>query len=191
MEDGELFKNQWLIRTPCKSFFVAAHSLEEKQAWMEHIEESRRNLLQSSSHQPGSAFAVSWIPDSAAYKCMRCLNKFTATNRRHHCRKCGFLVCNSCSKHRAVIGHIHPTKRLRICKLCYAINKEQVEETSPPRESTTGKNSSEEDDLGASSDEEEVEKMQYHTPSTWLNPQSGTWDSVGTSVYLKPMHLRP
>uniref|UniRef100_G3NVU4 Pleckstrin homology and FYVE domain containing 1 n=1 Tax=Gasterosteus aculeatus TaxID=69293 RepID=G3NVU4_GASAC len=110
MEDTDRARNQWLIRTPRKSFFVSAPSHEEKRAWMEHIEECCSNLR--------SHFAVVWIPDQAAYKCMRCFDKFTPTKRRHHCRKCGFLVCNACSTKRAVISHIHPTKLLRVCRLC-------------------------------------------------------------------------
>ncbi|XP_053194817.1 pleckstrin homology domain-containing family F member 2-like [Scomber japonicus] len=188
MEDGEMFKNQWLIRTPVKSFFVAAPSLEEKRAWMEHIERCRSDLLQGSSTQSGSAFAVSWIPDHASYKCMRCLNKFSPTNRRHHCRKCGFLVCNSCSKHRAVIEHIHLSKRLRVCKLCHASNKEEAEERARLRGGSTENPSSEElrADFGASGDEEEVaEELQFITPSRWLDSQVSTWGRTGSYVYLK------
>ncbi|CAK6960377.1 pleckstrin homology domain-containing family F member 2-like [Scomber scombrus] len=187
MEDGKM-KNQWLIRTPPKSFFVAAPSLEEKRAWMEHIERCRSDLLRGSNTQSGSAFAVSWIPDHASYKCMRCLNKFTPTNRRHHCRKCGFLVCNSCSKLRAVIEHIHLTKRLRVCKLCYASNEEEAEERARLRGGSTEKPNPEElrEDFVASSDAEEVEEeLQFIAPSRWLDSQVGTWGQTGTYVYLK------
>lgn len=189
MEDGLVLRNQWLIRTPRKSFFVSAPSYEEKRAWIEHIEDCRSRLLQEGSRQPGSTFAVSWIPDQAAFKCMRCFNNFTKTRRRHHCRKCGFLVCNSCSKQRAVIGHIHPTKKLRVCRLCHTANGEN--ETSRLRGDSTGKNSSEEDDdLAESSDEdEEVETIQPQ--SCWLDSRLGTWERMATYVYPKPMHLRP
>ncbi|KAF3700538.1 Pleckstrin -like proteiny domain-containing family F member 1 [Channa argus] len=191
MEDGAM-QNQWLIRTPRKSFFVAASSYEEKRAWMDHIEDCRTSWMQSGSCQPRSKYAVSWIPDRAAYKCMRCLNKFTATRRRHHCRKCGFLVCNSCSKQREVISHIHPTKQLRVCNLCHRRNKE--EEMSRPRGDRAAKNSSEDDDLPVSSDEEEKEDgmaMQIYTPSKWLDSKMGTWGQTSTYAYPIPMHLRP
>lgn len=190
MEDGEEIRNQWLIRTRRKSFFVSAPSQEEKLAWIEHIEECRSGLLQGGSCQPGSNFAVSWIPDQAAYKCMRCLKKFTATKRRHHCRKCGFLVCNSCSKTREVIDHIHPTKKLRVCKRCHTSSKE--DEKSRLRGDSTGKTSSEEEDEEALSDQEEGEEMIHpYAQSSWLDTQMGTWGQRDTYVYPRPMHLRP
>ncbi|PWA26162.1 hypothetical protein CCH79_00020885 [Gambusia affinis] len=123
MEDSDEVKHQWLICTPRKSFHVSASSGEEKRAWIENF----KAVLQD---QPDRLFAKSWIPDCAAEKCMRCLATFTATNRRHHCRKCGFVVCNACSKGRALIQHINPNKPLRICRVC---NKTEGDENARPR----------------------------------------------------------
>uniref|UniRef100_A0A3B4U4I2 Pleckstrin homology and FYVE domain containing 1 n=2 Tax=Seriola dumerili TaxID=41447 RepID=A0A3B4U4I2_SERDU len=190
LQDSERLTNQWLIRTPRKSFFVSAPSYDEKQAWMHHIEDCRSRLLRGGSCQPSSTFAVSWIPDAAAYKCMRCFSRFTAANRRHHCRKCGFLVCNSCSKTREVIDHIHPTKKLRVCRRCHTSKTEEV--PSRQRGDSTGKNSSEEDDEAASSDEgEDGEITQNQTPSQWFNTQTDTWGQVGTYVDPAALHQWP
>ncbi|XP_042361504.1 pleckstrin homology domain-containing family F member 2-like [Plectropomus leopardus] len=188
VEDSDRLRNQWLIRTQCKSFFVSASSYEEKRAWIDHIEECRSNLTQGGSSQPGVSFAVTWIPDQAAFKCMRCFKKFTPTKRRHHCRKCGFLVCNSCSKERAVIDHIHPTKQLRVCTYCH--KRTDDDEKSRVRGDSTGKNSSEEDCDAASSDEEGEEVKQIYTSSSWLDSRMGTWGHMGY-VYPRPMSQRP
>ncbi|XP_022052653.1 pleckstrin homology domain-containing family F member 1-like [Acanthochromis polyacanthus] len=178
MEDSEGFMHQWLIRTPSKSFFVSAFSADEKQAWLEHIKECQSNLLQD-GRRLGSNFAMTWIPDRAAEKCMRCFSKFSATKRRHHCRKCGFLVCNSCSKERVVIHHIHRTKRLRICSLCHT-------ERSRQRGNSAESNSSEEEEeVNVINNEEEEEELQSHTPSNWLDSRMGSW---GHNFSPEPMH---
>ncbi|XP_063759380.1 LOW QUALITY PROTEIN: pleckstrin homology domain-containing family F member 2-like [Eleginops maclovinus] len=181
IDDKAGLSNKWLMYTPCKSFVVSADSFEDKQAWMEHIGNCRSNLLQRRGSQAVSTYAVPWIPDMAAYKCMRCFNNFTGTNRRHHCRKCGFLVCNACSKQRAVIEHIHPTKRLRVCSLCH----KKDEEMSRLRGDSTGKNSAEEDYEEACSDEEEGAKTKQN--SSWLDYQSGTWGHNNAYVVPTPM----
>lgn len=124
-EDSIDVKNQWLIRTPRKSFFVAAPSVEEKEAWMEHIKDCQSNRLLDGSRQLCSTFAVTWIPDEAAMRCMRCFSKFTLTKRRHHCRKCGFLVCNPCSKDRVLLDNINTGKCVRVCNKCYAQSLQQ------------------------------------------------------------------
>uniref|UniRef100_I3KUA6 Zinc finger FYVE domain-containing protein 26 n=1 Tax=Oreochromis niloticus TaxID=8128 RepID=I3KUA6_ORENI len=40
-----------------------------------------------------------WVPDTQQHVCMVCKReRFTMFNRRHHCRRCGRLVCNACSE---------------------------------------------------------------------------------------------
>ncbi|KAM6904933.1 pleckstrin homology domain-containing family F member 1-like [Xenentodon cancila] len=162
MEDGAQTKHQWLICTPSKSFYVSALSYEEKCAWMKHIKDCQSSLEGSSN--PSTVFAVSWFPDSTAQLCMRCFCKFTTTIRRHHCRKCGFLVCGQCSKGRAVLGHIHPTKQLRICKLCH--NMIEEEKNSRPRGDSAGNSSLEDEERSLSSDDETIQPLTF---CSWLD----------------------
>ncbi|KAI4719342.1 FYVE-domain-containing protein [Aureobasidium sp. EXF-10727] len=52
-----------------------------------------------------------WQPDGELSACSICGNAFTFLNRRHHCRRCGRLVCGPCSPHRITIPRqyiVHP-----------------------------------------------------------------------------------
>jgi hypothetical protein len=40
------------------------------------------------------------VEDNASLSCLLCVQKFTYSNRRHHCRTCGALVCDLCSTKR-------------------------------------------------------------------------------------------
>jgi hypothetical protein len=44
-----------------------------------------------------------WQPDAEVYKCPVCEQEFGFLFRKHHCRKCGRVVCASCSPHRITI----------------------------------------------------------------------------------------
>ncbi|XP_034047231.1 pleckstrin homology domain-containing family F member 2-like [Thalassophryne amazonica] len=170
LEDSFNMKNQWLIRTPKKSFFVGASTCQEKQEWMQHIESCRSKLLQTSGRQPGSIFAVTWVPDQESSICMRCYSTFTVTHRRHHCRNCGFVVCNSCSKHRALLRHIDPNKHQRICRICHSTLSNDTPELACVRKDSAERSSSEDDEMVISSDEDQVEEsMEDQAPTRWLH----------------------
>ncbi|OTA98475.1 hypothetical protein M426DRAFT_325948 [Hypoxylon sp. CI-4A] len=46
-----------------------------------------------------------WQPDSEVTYCPICRTQFSFFVRKHHCRKCGRVVCSSCSPHRITIPH--------------------------------------------------------------------------------------
>uniref|UniRef100_A0A8C6SP03 Pleckstrin homology and FYVE domain containing 1 n=1 Tax=Neogobius melanostomus TaxID=47308 RepID=A0A8C6SP03_9GOBI len=175
--DTDSVKNQWLIRTSRKSFFVAASSPEEKRMWMDQIEECRATLLQQGLSATNE-YAVSWMPDSASDICLICEVKFTATNRRHHCRMCGILVCHKCCKDKAVIEHISATKKQKVCCHCYNKKQEDV---------ARSRGNSEEDELAESSDEEEEElddSLLYQSPSSWLDTRMGIYAGIGAYMTM-------
>lgn len=67
-----------------------------------------QQLAQASSPRPlfiGTRQYIlpKWQPDSEASECPICKRQFSLLFRRHHCRKCGRVVCNDCSPHRITI----------------------------------------------------------------------------------------
>ena len=57
-----------------------------------------------------------WISDDEVNLCMCCnASQFSMFNRRHHCRRCGRVVCKSCSQQMTVIKD----RLERTCKECY------------------------------------------------------------------------
>ncbi|KAL4943468.1 FYVE zinc finger-domain-containing protein [Aspergillus oleicola] len=72
----------------------------------EHRQSSR-----SSHSQYGEQNRPSWQPDAEVTECPICRTAFSFWYRKHHCRKCGRVVCSSCSPHRITIPRqyiVHP-----------------------------------------------------------------------------------
>ncbi|KAG0181013.1 hypothetical protein DFQ29_009547 [Apophysomyces sp. BC1021] len=76
-----------------------------------------------------------WESDVDARDCRRCARKFGFLVRRHHCRRCGLVVCSRCSASRAYLGRseilqdptmpseslqVLVTQHHRVCDKCYA-----------------------------------------------------------------------
>lgn len=56
--------------------------------------------------------SAQWQPDGSPC-CGQCLVLFGLLVRRHHCRRCGMLVCHACAPYRPVAG-----ASVRICAPC-------------------------------------------------------------------------
>lgn len=72
-----------------------------------------------------------WVPDESESVCMVCCReRFTMFNRRHHCRRCGRLVCSSCSTKKMVVEGCreNPT---RVCDQCYSYFNKDIPEENP------------------------------------------------------------
>jgi WD40 repeat protein len=61
-----------------------------------------------------------WVRDSSVACCMKCSAKFTIYERRHHCRSCGGVYCNKCSRREAAIPSMNIHRPVRVCDACYA-----------------------------------------------------------------------
>jgi hypothetical protein len=71
--------------------------------------------------RPVTDLAAVWVPDNEAQTCMHCLKvKFTPIQRRHHCRKCGAVVCAGCSNKRFLLPY-QSDKPVRVCITCFEV----------------------------------------------------------------------
>lgn len=67
---------------------------------------------------------LDYLPQEAIWTegdtCLECALKFGLTNRRHHCRHCGRLLCSKCSSKETHITKFNLPK-VRVCELCYEV----------------------------------------------------------------------
>eukprot|EP00440_Ansanella_granifera_P005377 gb/GFBE01005834.1/.p1 GENE.gb/GFBE01005834.1/~~gb/GFBE01005834.1/.p1 ORF type:complete len:609 (+),score=86.73 gb/GFBE01005834.1/:1-1827(+) len=64
--------------------------------------------------------ATQWVDDAATEVCMRCRAQFgfLQMRRKHHCRRCGKVVCSACSRTRQIVPEYHPSQPQRVCDAC-------------------------------------------------------------------------
>jgi FYVE/RhoGEF/PH domain-containing protein 5/6 len=103
------------IRSEQKSFIVYGSSDAEKKEWMDALQ---ARIDECGGGAKSDAHAPVWTPDKHSSNCTRCNVEFTIINRRHHCRKCGDLVCAKCSQHKMLVPNIDAKKPLRVCDVC-------------------------------------------------------------------------
>ena len=118
-DNGQLYKNAIQVASEKKSFILLANTPEEKASWMAEfakaILDQETRIRVGNTDGPGTMAPV-WVPDSEAIRCMICGDKFTFTQRRHHCRQCGNVVCSKCSaKKKELPGQ----GKKRVCDSCY------------------------------------------------------------------------
>lgn len=59
-----------------------------------------------------------WVPDEAASKCTNCKTEFSAFIRRHHCRNCGDIFCDKCTRGRTALTAGEDAQVVRVCDHC-------------------------------------------------------------------------
>ncbi|XP_023814561.1 WD repeat and FYVE domain-containing protein 3 isoform X4 [Oryzias latipes] len=73
----------------------------------------------SVSEQPGRSAADHWVKDELVDSCSACTVRFSLTERRHHCRNCGQLFCQRCSRYQSEIRRLKISSPVRVCQNCY------------------------------------------------------------------------
>jgi hypothetical protein len=74
-----------------------------------------RRKLERDANEFQSRTGKPWVDSKWVNECAECGTRFSVLNRKHHCRKCGEVVCKNCSPDRMLIGN----QRLRVCHSCY------------------------------------------------------------------------
>jgi len=113
--------------TPLKSFILIASNKAEKVDWMITITETTKEWKAKKYRLTGrkdttgmpKEEAPVWTPDFQVTSCQECGDSFSLTKRKHHCRSCGSVFCNNCSKEKINLPNLG-TDRFRVCKTCFA-----------------------------------------------------------------------
>lgn len=180
LDDDGQYRNGWLICTRGKSFAVYAATASEKQEWMAHINKCIKDLIEKSGKKPANEHAAVWVPDSEAAVCM--IDKktqFNLINRRHHCRKCGAVVCGACSTHRFLLPS-QSSKPIRVCDPCFEQLSESKARTANVNNGnqesrgtdSSGEDDSDEDDQNGNANDES--NTSIPKPNFYASPVSPT-----------------
>ncbi|XP_061698543.1 FYVE, RhoGEF and PH domain-containing protein 6-like isoform X2 [Syngnathoides biaculeatus] len=143
----EAHQNEFTIESVERSFILSASSPAERDEWLEALSaavgdytkkkisfisgKSFQELQLSGDDAPLGSKAPIWIPDPRATMCMICTCEFTLTWRRHHCRACGKVVCQSCSSNKQSLEYLK-NQFARVCDQCDAVLREKRGEEDPP-----------------------------------------------------------
>lgn len=105
--------------TPGNSGGAGSTSRSSSNTRLSGSSQSRSRQLNSLRHRERSFTDYGlpkWQPDSEVSECPICKVTFSFWYRKHHCRKCGRVVCAACSPHRITIPRqfiVRPPETLR------------------------------------------------------------------------------
>uniref|UniRef100_A0A3P9NGB2 RUN and FYVE domain containing 1 n=1 Tax=Poecilia reticulata TaxID=8081 RepID=A0A3P9NGB2_POERE len=60
-----------------------------------------------------------WMKDDEATQCKQCQKEFSISRRKHHCRNCGDIYCNTCSSNELALPS-YP-RPVRVCDVCHSL----------------------------------------------------------------------
>ncbi|XP_044049424.1 FYVE, RhoGEF and PH domain-containing protein 6-like [Siniperca chuatsi] len=141
----EASQNELNIESVERSFILSASSATERDEWLEAISmaisDYTRKKISFISGKPLEELELSdcgvgaplgskapiWIPDLRTTMCMICTCEFTLTWRRHHCRACGKVVCQSCSSNKHCLEYLK-NQLARVCDQCFLLLQQQKSE---------------------------------------------------------------
>ncbi|XP_019062989.1 RUN and FYVE domain-containing protein 1 isoform X2 [Fukomys damarensis] len=69
-----------------------------------------------------------WLKDDEATHCKQCEKEFSISRRKHHCRNCGHIFCNTCSGSELALPS-YP-KPVRVCDSCHTLLLQRCSSTT-------------------------------------------------------------
>uniref|UniRef100_A0AAV2L3L8 FYVE, RhoGEF and PH domain-containing protein 6-like n=1 Tax=Knipowitschia caucasica TaxID=637954 RepID=A0AAV2L3L8_KNICA len=138
----EAVQNELIIESVERSFKCSVSSATERDLWLDAISKAvsdftkkktsfvPANTLEEVEIEDGATLgskAPVWIQDSGATMCMICTCEFSLTWRRHHCRACGKVVCQSCSANKYRLKYLKD-QWARVCNACFVLLQKQENE---------------------------------------------------------------
>ncbi|KAM1818465.1 hypothetical protein PS2_000222 [Malus domestica] len=111
-----------------------------------------------------------WVVDCS--HCQGCSSQFTFINRKHHCRRCGGLFCNSCTQQRMLLRG-QGDSPVRICDPCKKLEEAARFERYGPK-GRAGRGSSK---LTSNHDDEVLDEIS--PPPSDLKPQNSRINDKG------------
>ncbi|XP_075398227.1 RUN and FYVE domain-containing protein 1 [Tenrec ecaudatus] len=69
-----------------------------------------------------------WLKDDEATHCKQCEKEFSISRRKHHCRNCGHIFCNTCSSNELALPS-YP-KPVRVCDSCHTLLLQRCSSTA-------------------------------------------------------------
>ena len=88
--------------------------------------------VESSSSSSSASMGPRWMPDEETDFCTKCKVPFDWFVRKHHCRHCGIIFCDKCSRQRCLLpASFQQRDPQRVCESCF-------EALAPHQESPTG-----------------------------------------------------
>lgn len=112
LKDAKPFKNQnEELAKRCKDY---EQSLEEIGSQLRESRLEVENLKENSAVFLDSQ----WIDSKQAKTCALCQQSFSVTRRKHHCRLCGNVFCQTCSDNKMELAS--SAKPVRVCDTCHA-----------------------------------------------------------------------
>lgn len=114
----------FLVTSLEKTFVLFTSSPKARTEWVEAIsnaiKDAQRDAVCSTTEGPADAAAL-WVPDAVVGSCTICHSAFKLYFRRHHCRRCGAVVCGNCSGKRSILFVGDSAREERVCNPCFKV----------------------------------------------------------------------